>query len=606
MIQWSLKNQIILLIGLLLLLMVAQNLLTLSALFKIGIEIKEITHEDMPLIKKVTMITEHQLEQSILLERAIRLAPSLNDKLGDEAQFGESTTKFLQLAKQVDGEILEAKELASLGIQEAHSLESKKEFESVLGQLKKIEKEHADFDLHAEEIFDQLRSNNLEGLVTNLERIQREEDQLNRELKALLGEIERFTEHSLKIVENEEQQLIVVLIIVSIFSLALGLFLGRYFLKQILRQVGGEPADMQGLAQEVSMGNTDLKDLGRSQSELATSTGIYHSLLAMITSIQRKIELSEEIAAGNLTVNPEVLSSKDALGHSQVKMVYNLNQILVDVVYASETITSAAYQLTDASTALAENSSEQAASFEQVSASVKEHNNQIEITAKMARQANEIAVDTEKLADIGNSQIDQMLQSMLEINQSSEEISKIINVIDEIAFQTNLLALNAAVEAARAGQHGKGFSVVADEVRSLAGRSAAAAKEISSMIEESVVKVESGVKNAQQSVESFKEIIDGAKKEKELVKEIARYGQEQARASREVNRALDDINIATQANAQTAEETAAASEELQSQSEVLKELVARFKLKSAQSIQPNQSNSLVPHHSNTEIAPLAD
>jgi methyl-accepting chemotaxis protein len=172
-----------------------------------------------------------------------------------------------------------------------------------------------------------------------------------------------------------------------------------------------------------------------------------------------------------------------------------------------------------------------------------------------------------------------MLQSMDEINQSSNNISKIIKVIDDIAFQTNILALNAAVEAARAGQYGKGFAVVAEEVRNLAARSADAAKETTAMIEGSIRKVEIGTNMANETASSLNQIVDGITQAAELVGEIAQASNEQASGVAQVNDGITQVSQVVQTNSATSEESAASSEELAGQAELLKQMVARFKLK---------------------------
>ncbi|MBT4088137.1 MAG: hypothetical protein HOE30_06565, partial [Deltaproteobacteria bacterium] len=245
---------------------------------------------------------------------------------------------------------------------------------------------------------------------------------------------------------------------------------------------------------------------------------------------------------------------------------------------SSQQVNTRAEELSASSQSLASGASQQAASLEEVSSSMSEIGSQAKASDKNASEAQVISNQAIEKVRTGNTQMESMLESMKEIDENSSNVSKVIKVIDEIAFQTNLLALNAAVEAARAGKYGKGFAVVAEEVRNLAGRSAVAAKETNDLIEKSINEVANGVKKADQTAAVLVSISESVAKVNDLVGEIAASSQEQSHNIAEINKGLAIMNDVVQENSSISEETAAASEELSSQSTELQALMGRFKV----------------------------
>jgi len=290
------------------------------------------------------------------------------------------------------------------------------------------------------------------------------------------------------------------------------------------------------------------------------------------------VKALQKLADNDLTFDPDVSNESDVIGKALEKAKNDLNRVISNIRLASDNISSGARQVADASQVLSQGATEQASSLEEISSSIAEMGSQASANAENANQANQLSEQAKNAAESGNKQMQEMIVAMDDINEASRHISKIIKVIDEIAFQTNLLALNAAVEAARAGKHGRGFAVVAEEVRNLAARSAKAARETSELIESSVAKAKNGSEIANQTAAALGEIVEGVTRTAGLVFEIAKSSNEQAQGIFQINNGLEQIEKVTQQNTANAEECAAAAEQLSSQAAEMKQQLAGFKL----------------------------
>jgi len=330
---------------------------------------------------------------------------------------------------------------------------------------------------------------------------------------------------------------------------------------------------------------TDLTAIKRSQRTAQKIADFQETETGKITDALNKL------AQGDLNVNIEVAASDidtidakkkfDVIKSAIDAAIDSINDILSQVSTSVDQVNTGSRQVSDASQALSQGATESASSLEEIGSSMHQINSQIEKTAANSMEANNLAGSVRKSAESGSDKMSRMTSAMNDINESSSNISKIIKSIDEIAFQTNLLALNAAVEAARAGKHGKGFTVVAEEVRNLAQRSAKAAKETADMIENSRKKAEDGTKIADETARSLNEIVSGIARVGDIIGEIAAASKEEALGIQHINKGLSQVDQVTQQNTATAEESAAASEELSAQAVELKGMLEKFKLKNS-------------------------
>ena len=373
--------------------------------------------------------------------------------------------------------------------------------------------------------------------------------------------------------EETESAVINTTILGTILAIISGIVIAVWLTRHIMNLLGGEPVYIAEIARTVAKG-----DLSIELKSDGNDRGIFAEMKNMIANLKEKAELAQTIAAGELDNKVILASDKDSVGLALQEMTTNLNEVLGQTKLTSIEISQGSYHVSETSAALSEGASAQAVSLENISASLNQLSTQIGDNAQSANQAQELATLAQSSAEQGIQKMETMIAAMAEISLASESIADFINTIDDIADQTNLLALNAAIEAARAGEQGRGFAVVADEVRQLAARSTTAAEETSKLIASSVEKTKNGSLIATQTAESLKSIFESVSQTNVLVEQIALASNEQAIGAEEINKGVSEVDSVTKQNNSTAQESAAAAEQLSQQAELLKSMLSRFKL----------------------------
>ena len=405
------------------------------------------------------------------------------------------------------------------------------------------------------------------------------EEAVNTLIQISAEEEKTAEENYLSTVEMQEW-LVAAQVGMAAAALVITILLSTYLTRSITKPL----RQLEDAAEKIVNGHFDINVTYESKDELGSLTKSFKNMTYILDSvISDASRLLSEMADGNFDVRTKAedkyVGNLQSLLLSIRKLNKDLSVTLGQINLSADQVASGSGQVSNGAQALAQGATEQAASVEELASTITNISHQVNTTAENAIEAKTRSNTAGDEAEICNNQMHDMMTAMEEIARSSNEISKIIKTIEDIAFQTNILALNAAVEAARAGEAGKGFAVVAEEVRSLASKSSVASKNTAELIENSVNAVTRGTKLANSTAESLVQVVDHVRSASTKVDEIANAAEEQAGAIEQVTLGVDQISSVVQTNSATAEESAAASQELSEQASMLKNLVAKFKLR---------------------------
>ncbi|MBW7573264.1 methyl-accepting chemotaxis protein [Caproiciproducens faecalis] len=376
----------------------------------------------------------------------------------------------------------------------------------------------------------------------------------------------------------------------------------------ISRSISKPVAEMAQAAQRIAQGDLNAEIKVTSRNEIGILGEAFSQSIASIRSYISDISnIVSEMERGNLTVGTdlEYIGDYSQLKSSIFGILASLNHTFRQIDQAAEQVASGSQQVSSSAEELAQGATEQASSVEELSASISEISSHVKDNAEHTASASQSVAEVSHEIETSNQHMDDMVKAMSLIHESSGEIGKIIKTIEDIAFQTNILALNAAVEAARAGAAGKGFSVVADEVRNLASKSAEAAKNTTTLIENSIRQVENGTKIADATAQSLHRVVARAEEVTATVEKISLATNRQSDAISQITFGVEQISSVVQTNSATAEESAAASEELSGQAQLLRDLTEKFRLNDQVAMPEGTEQTACPEKYDQPELPIA-
>ncbi|MDJ0740211.1 MAG: methyl-accepting chemotaxis protein [Gammaproteobacteria bacterium] len=555
-----LSTRLSLLVGVLLFCLIATGGYALRTMAQINGELVGIAEQDIPLTKKLAHVTIFQMEQAIHFERAVRHGIAMHDKPAERAHFDDEIGEFAAFSTRVGDALVDAGKLIDTVLAANSDAAQAEEFTQVKSELQAIASEHADFDRHASAIFATLTAGDLDRALRDAEAIEAEEEHLDHALEGLLSRVEEFTAQAALTAEHHEQQAFAVLSTALALAVVVSGVLAWLLIRSIARRLGYAV----GIAHQVADGQ-----------------------------LYAAVETGHDDELGQL------LGALESMRQSLTKMIGEMQGSSQTLAVAAEQMTTSSDQV-NAGAETQQNELQQAATaFHEMSAAVQDVARSAADTAKKTESVSDASSEGRRVIGDAVATIETLAASVEsasgvihQLGSDSEAIGTVIDVIKGIAEQTNLLALNAAIEAARAGEQGRGFAVVADEVRTLAQRTQESTQEIESMIDRlqssarsAVDSMNGGMTQARDSVDKAKRAGDalGAIAEdigavNDMNTQIASAAEEQAVVSEEINRNLTTISDAAHQNAAAMTELQGASGGLAQMAEQLNAAIRAFRL----------------------------